>query len=255
MTNNRWGCPNWKDRESYPHNGDDLSDALWRWEFIRRDPDYRQAWARGTEAETPLFRIPALEDQQHIQRYYCLYQLYDPSKKGGFHETLFIQKGGYTTRHASSKDTLDRIDMFNKKFTDPAIQDAHLRSTIESLCALSDLSWDGKVSLAVFDLSKPLTEQFDQIKVLLKEQQKYYKQREIGFKKQKGKWPRYLRVIDAKDQGASYTEIFNHFAEETAGGDEDKLDLIHHRKSQPDATAMQLHERAIGVMEKAIRLL
>ena len=32
---NEWGVPDWRDAAAYPQP-DDLSDWLWRWEFIRR---------------------------------------------------------------------------------------------------------------------------------------------------------------------------------------------------------------------------
>ena len=45
---NEWGVPDWRDDKAYPKL-DDISDRLWRWEFIRRMPDYRDAWDRASK--------------------------------------------------------------------------------------------------------------------------------------------------------------------------------------------------------------
>jgi hypothetical protein len=86
-------------------------------------------------------------------------------------------------------------------------------------------------------------------------QQEALKDELVTFKKQKDKWPRHIRVIDAFDQGATPSEVYSHFAEEAAGGNEDKLDDFFRPGSQPDATAMGWHSSALKVMEMAIRLL
>ena len=106
-----------------------------------------------------------------------------------------------------------------------------------------------------FDLNLPLKPQIDEVHQDLKFQQKVLKEKLVTFKKQRDKWPRYIRVIDAIDQGATPTEIYQHFAEELAGDDEEKLDDFYRDKSQPDATAMGWHSSALKVMEMAIRFL
>lgn len=40
----RWHVPNWRDASKYPTTGADLSDEEWRWEFLRRLPEYREGW-------------------------------------------------------------------------------------------------------------------------------------------------------------------------------------------------------------------
>jgi len=44
----RWGLPDWTRPDSYPQH---TTDAVWRWEFLRRHPVYRQRW----EAVTTLY--------------------------------------------------------------------------------------------------------------------------------------------------------------------------------------------------------
>ena len=51
MTNqSEWGVPDWGDATAYPKPGE-ITDRLWRWEFIRRMPDYREAWDRASRNE------------------------------------------------------------------------------------------------------------------------------------------------------------------------------------------------------------
>ena len=39
-----WGCPDWRDENAYPESGESLEDWQWKWQFLRRLPDYRNAW-------------------------------------------------------------------------------------------------------------------------------------------------------------------------------------------------------------------
>jgi hypothetical protein len=42
-TQSQWGIPNWTQAENYPNK---MTDLEWRWEFVRRRPDYRELWNR-----------------------------------------------------------------------------------------------------------------------------------------------------------------------------------------------------------------
>jgi hypothetical protein len=106
-----------------------------------------------------------------------------------------------------------------------------------------------------FDLNLPLKPQFAEVLQSLEFQQITLKEKLVTFKKQRDKWPKYIRVIDAIDQGATPTEIYQYFAEELAGDDENKLDDFYRPGRQPDATAMGWHSRALKVMEMAVRFL
>jgi hypothetical protein len=41
-----WGVPDWRDADAYPRK---MTDRTWRWEFLRRRPDYRKAWNECAE--------------------------------------------------------------------------------------------------------------------------------------------------------------------------------------------------------------
>ena len=48
MTTYGLTIPDWEDAEAYPKRYEDISEGNWRWEFLRRYPEYQQAWKRGT---------------------------------------------------------------------------------------------------------------------------------------------------------------------------------------------------------------
>jgi hypothetical protein len=59
-----------------------------------------------------------------------------------------------------------------------------------------------------------------------------------------------IRVIDAKDQNATHEDIYNHFAEERAGGDDNAMDEFYRYGRQPKAVVSQWHTQAVEVMEQ-----
>ena len=48
-----WGVPNWKNKDAYPMEDDTLGLNAWRWEFLRRDERYRNAWKRRRDNSYP----------------------------------------------------------------------------------------------------------------------------------------------------------------------------------------------------------
>jgi len=93
----RSNFPDWRNEDGYP-KPDDLSLTQWRWEFLRRDEEYRQEWETQLESNHPFrlalkgdhdigFDIPYYpeeyeerwEDIWRILRKYGLARLLDPS--------------------------------------------------------------------------------------------------------------------------------------------------------------------------------
>ena len=124
------------------------------------------------------------------------------------------------------------------------------------------------LSYIKFDLTKPIDYQLTIAKGQLATDAETYRisapQSRKLFGKTRDNWPRHLRVIDAKDQGATHEEIYEQFVEEWSGGDEDmkddfyrpiKTEKLKDQDSLPKATVSQWHKQAVGVMEKAARLL
>jgi hypothetical protein len=127
-----------------------------------------------------------------------------------------------------------------------------------------DTPEDDSICTYFFDLLKPLGPQITQARATLKglQMQRYpdFEQ----FKKRTQNWPRHLRVIDAKDQGSTHQEIYDHIVDELACDDEDlkddfyrpiKTEKLKDQESGPKAKVSQWHKQAVGVMEKAALLL
>jgi len=224
--------PNWRDKNAYPQRFDDIYEKNWRWEFLRRYPKYRQAWERGIpDIYTTnhgdfddVIRNPAPDDSETCRTAFRLNRLLNPWGDQRIPNVprmmVDVATGALTINPGDMED--DRGDDF------------------VTVC---------------FDLNRPLNPQFDHAYRHLKFQQEELKGELIIFRQHRDKWPRHIRVIDAFDQGATPTEVYSQFAEEAAGGDEDKLDEFLRPGSQPDATAMGWHTSALKVMEMAIRLL
>ena len=224
--------PDWKDAEAYPKRYEDIYEGDWRWQFLRRYPEYQQAWRRGIPDEDVTYHVdigevdrkPAPEDSELCRTVFRLRRLVDPCG-----ERRICNGPGNSWNASTGALTINPPD--------PSVPRGR------------DFVMVG------FDLNTPLKPQIDRAYYDLKFQQQALNNELVSFKKQKNKWPRYLRVIDAVDQGATPTEIYNKFAEERAGDDDEKLDDFYRPESQPDATAMGWHSRALKVMEMAIRLL
>jgi len=45
LPDNSWGIPDWRDPSAYP-DPETTSIAQWKWEFLRRSPDYRHDWLK-----------------------------------------------------------------------------------------------------------------------------------------------------------------------------------------------------------------
>lgn len=55
----KWGVPDWHDASCYPAN---LSDGLWRWEFLRRREDYREDYRQSHAATVTWYRKHSFEE-------------------------------------------------------------------------------------------------------------------------------------------------------------------------------------------------
>jgi len=176
----QWNVPDWKDEDSYPAPPpeDDDSDWLqWRWEFLRRDAEYRQDW----------LRIRALDPKGELA-------LAAPSSRYLDWSVPILVKEQCADRFYFQKKY--KV----KKLFNPAEKNPH---------QLAFYPFPSNSATMVFDLDQPLREQMDRAKSVLKKCQKELKslvrrEREAGIRSQ---WPLYLRAIDAQDQGKLLSEI------------------------------------------------
>jgi len=175
----RWNVPDWGDTSCYSKlPKDDDSDWLqWRWEFLRRDKEYRQDWLRiraidpdgklalGAKSSKYLdWTVPILVKEQYGDPFY-------------FQKKYKVKK------------------LFN-----PAEQTPH---------QLAFYPFPSNSVTMMFDLDKGLSEQIKRARSILIKCQKGLRGVVIRDRdsEEKSEWPLYLRAIDAQDQGIVLSEI------------------------------------------------
>ena len=106
------GIPNWKDGDAYLKYVD-IHDGSWRWEFLRRDPDYQRAWERAEKTDLSEWREPAREDKQLSVNRFRLHQLFDPKAISNKLGEVFVSRGGSTFKYMRSNEVPGLIDRLN----------------------------------------------------------------------------------------------------------------------------------------------
>jgi hypothetical protein len=198
---NEWNVPDWKDESQYPiplPEKDDSDLFQWRWEFLRRDKEYRQDWLRIrakdpegklTSLDHPsesdiLSEIPVLVVEQYknpfyFQKKYKLKKLLNPALRKPRHLAFYPYPSGNSI---TMKLSLDLPRAYQMQRTNEALKQFEKNIT-------------GKISRATLP--------------------------------QKKNWPLYLRAIDAQDRdNLSLPEI----GYQVLGYEREKYDP-HHVKS------------------------
>jgi hypothetical protein len=225
----RWGVPDWRDSEPYPRP-DTTRLGQWRWEFLRRRHDYRECWllhyARNYRHNVATYRnLPCPEGvrswEEHFagsafaeevgDRFGTRGRLIDPSA-AVYAFNLFRRTGG-VLQYASEGEfeTLRRAGM------------AHYQ----------------------FDLNKPLADQLKAAENHLRRLQAEFGIVPESRRRQVSKWPRYLQVIDAREDGATFEEI----GETLIGANPDcsQEDFDRRANLEPKVWAKTNHDRALEV--------
>ena len=180
----RNGFPDWRDANAYPDEStfsdppllasDPLNNRrAWAWEFLRRNADYR-------------------ED-------FMLYQKSSPEQKASISAKYSLI---YMVPHSLSTPECPA----------PFLQTFALRELEESSPISAQIAGD-KIAL-VFDLTLPIEPQLDMARAQIKD-----KASTAGIdilwdsrtRLRDKAWPRYLRVLDARQQGAKSSEIVAQF--------------------------------------------
>jgi hypothetical protein len=172
--------PDWKDKNSYPvpFSESDNSDwQQWRWEFLRRDEEYRNDWLRIRAIDPDGKLALAANSSQYLDWTVPILV------KEQYADPFYFQKK-YKV----------------KKLFNPAEKSPH---------QLAFYPFPSNSVTMLFDLDKPLSEQIDRAVSILRKYQKsirgiILRDRDPG---EKSKWPCYLQAIDAQDQGIVLSEI------------------------------------------------
>ena len=192
--------PNWMDEKTYP-TPEGINDTFWRWEFLRRRPDYREDW-----------------DRYYPQTYtYDVACANDPNYPTRFRKKVFPpEHPGFKARMPNSLEKYHLSGLPNPAIAKPWV--LSFDSNYGRIYFGQGPDWlagGEEVSLclsewqvaAVFDLKKPLPAQIDKVKSDLMEWQTHQFGRNLERRKCRDEWPQYLRVLDAVDQGIPFREI------------------------------------------------
>lgn len=177
----RWGIPDWTQAEEYPDPAH-TSDRQWRWEFERRQPQYRQRWedVSGDPNRRPVpdvFGVPVVRDPDHK---YVMRVLCDPK----------CSMNDEAIRAAENLRTMYSDHGHIVTYDDPEIRHC------------SDEFVDYRFSLA-----EPLNPQMEKAAMVLREAQDEKYGTKNTARPSRELWPLYLRALDAKECGVSYSEM------------------------------------------------
>lgn len=191
------GVPRWKEREHYP-DAENQTDLQWRWEFLRRRPDYREAWTKNYD--------------QCQARYDRLYG------EGLIDDRERYRSTGTTMRAICEPFFVDRIDAPWLEKPHPhlwrlpygwALGEITENISVDSLVEQSQLREKNGQMLIAFDLNRPFDEQLLKVRAFFEAvQSETHGSALVKNRHHKRKWANYLRAIDARDQGATYENLF-----------------------------------------------
>jgi hypothetical protein len=181
-----WGVPDWRDPAAY-----DIPRSLrqWRWEFLRRRPDYREDWLRyyepgRREALANFEDEPLPEGVSSWEHHYSGFAIYpDSAWKYGIAPLIDPSR-------ACSEVELWQCFQYEHPYF------LHFASR-ERFREMEDT----RRTVVVFDLNKPLGEQLRKAELKLKRLQANKLGSVSDRRRHEQKWPVYLRVIDARDAG------------------------------------------------------
>lgn len=191
-----WGVPDWSDPNNSVEYGD-ISDEQsrwdnlkWRWEFIRRRDDYRSDFFMCLQKITPESVI--VEEDGYI---YGLKFRHQNASKYGLR--LFLDPSISIWRN-----------------DDPIIE-FQLGDGLIYGCRCNECDEENNRFLTLtFDFDMPIDNQIESAKAYLFSRRLVYnmtnkkkKIRHAAKRQHMNKWPLYLRVIDAKNSGASLSDI------------------------------------------------
>jgi hypothetical protein len=202
-TRNRWGLPDWV-RGEYLKPDDSM--RRWGWEFLRRRKDYRDLWLACEQRAEPAadgLLTAVTPDYEATRRRYGMSRVVDPREQLSDWNCAFLlsfKPFGYGT---------DWLAETQKKA--------------------------GKRTV-VFDLQLPLAPQLEAARVFLGAMQSQRINISKSSKNRVEKWPLFLRVLDARECGATFATIAK---------------TLWPEMEKPPQSARDLHSAAQAVQHRA----
>lgn len=239
-----WGVPDWRSGAGYP--APDAPIRVWRWQFLRRRPDYREDWHLYHE---PTFRrnmemyqslpvpegvtswadhfsriaeMPGVWDEDsgtlicgHIVKYgvsFLLDPAVDDPPLNLFGRPKEAQMLRLEERHTSTRYKPLKVLELRSSLERAGLQrkDAHRLIESDMQRERREIRKKAGIYSHDFDLTEPLAPQFKQATFQLGAiQEELYggARKQRKQRKHQAKWPLYLRVLDARDAGETYQKI------------------------------------------------
>ena len=184
---NEWGTPDWQNVASYGETTR-WSSYRWHWEFLRRRQDIR------TEFQS-------LADETYQRKLMLFKECPDAFPDGrvlrpdepGFGVTTSLIRGS-RSNHLPNPTIGDQPEL-SIWFDSPGVSVFYSEEAPEGYERVD------------FDLSKPLGPQLAAAKEFLEECQQSVLGKKLQKRQHKSKWLTYLRVLDGREQGASWSEL------------------------------------------------
>jgi hypothetical protein len=190
-----WGIPDWRDPSAYGDTGR-WSEFRWRWEFIRRRDDCRKDFLAHKDETVRFF------EEVHAHRR-------TPDGK----RLLRPDEPGFVAQVPGCYEKYGLINLPNPAIGDQPFYIIMFRTRGPRLLMWTEDGIKTRFSettdaVMVFDLTAPIGAQVKGARELLEWRQKD----KLGHvvepgKKHSTKWFSYLRVLDAKESGASLSQI------------------------------------------------
>ena len=192
-----WGLPDWRDKDAYPDpDPDQIHDDKWRWEFLRRRPGYRRDYL-WPDAK---FRSPT--KGLYFELAYGLPDPADPRLSA-------VDADRYNTLRNDDLLSMNPQDSTSAFFRFLDDDDRY----VAALChETSRLVRPDSASSSLFlrvDLRRSVPKQLAHLKKIAKDCQQSWSVKQV--RRRPKLWPMYLRVLDAREAGASYNEIAGSF--------------------------------------------
>jgi hypothetical protein len=181
------GVPDWQDASAYPE-GESITMREWWWEFTRRRPDYRELWLAAQPIENKTRRYAPNVDEFRLK--FELSVIYNPRLQLSDWQ---LAQYRYPTNYGNSP-----INFLAEQIDHPHIVEAAARARHQG-----NFAEENGQMLYNFDLRKPLGPQLAHAESFLKGVQNEIYSNTSTRRPRKEKWRDYLRVLDARDVGAT----------------------------------------------------
>jgi len=216
---NEWGLPDWRDAAAYG-DVDAWPVYRWRWEFLRRREDYRtdfdrlagQTYEREKAARCNIRGTP--QEIAYLKaKFASMGPPLTPDQPGfsalDFDDEYLSLYRKYATSGLLNPRTSDQPDNLLRRF-DTAGAEIPYRvgrstATLHGKPIDSLPIWAGQMAI-LFDLERPLPEQIESARKLLRNAQNDFCGKHVQKRPRPDKWLTYLRVLDARESGATWAE-------------------------------------------------